>query len=272
MLYLVIAFIIALAYATYGHITHNKKLSTEWHKHLDGHMARWLDQFAWSRTIQLLLAISAGLLSLLLFNHFQMEQHNANLKAVNNTFEERLSELKDLKTQIQSMQDELHQSMIKNASQRIAEVAVSAKAVPPTYMVKPTEVITDERLGERINAQAQKISIEDIYNPEMNTDDDLSEMDAIKKRYEGLIVNYLFLKKCGLIDSRDYHSIISALATEMASVNAPGRLEHDITTAAQGSYKEMYAQSSCQGEEIEQLHHQYSDYIKTISGNVLSAP
>ena len=75
-------------------------------------------------------------------------------------------------------------------------------------------------------------------------------MDAIKKRYEGLLVNYLFLKKCGLINAQDYHTIISALAQEMASVNAPGRLEHDIQTAANGSY----------------------EYIKTISVNIPHPP
>jgi hypothetical protein len=275
MLYLVVLFLAILFFTTYWHIQQNRKLTAQWKKHLDTNTARWMEQFAWSRTAQLLLAIAGGLFALLLLNHFQETQHNQHLVAMNQAMDARLEQLTTLQQTMAAIDTRLNvPDTHKTSQERMGEVGVRAQAVPSTPSARATDMITDDALGARIEAQAQPItppvSLQDIYNPENDASDIPSEIDAIKKRYEGLLVNYLFLNKCELIDTRDYHTIISALAREMASVNAPGRLEHDITTAAEGSYREMYAQSSCDGPEIKQLHDQYSSYIQTISTNVLS--
>jgi hypothetical protein len=126
----------------------------------------------------------------------------------------------------------------------------------------------ETQLNTQLASKNNGPTVEEVYNPEEMSSDKQSTMDSIKKRYESLLVNYLFLKKCGLINPQDYHAIISALAREMSSVNAPGRLEHDIMTAAKGSYDEMYAKSNCNDQNTSQLHAQYSDYINTISQNL----
>jgi len=111
-------------------------------------------------------------------------------------------------------------------------------------------------------------TVDDVYNPEKKSNGNESAMDDIKKRYEDILVTYMFMKKCGKNGAGDYPVIISALAQEMASVNAPGRMQYDIITAAQGSYKEMYSQSPCDGQDIATLSRQYADYIKTLSNNL----
>jgi hypothetical protein len=132
----------------------------------------------------------------------------------------------------------------------------------------PNDAQVESQLNTQLASNNNASTVQEIYNPEEMSSDKQSAMDSIKKRYETLLVNYLFLKKCGLINPQDYHAIISALAREMSSVNAPGRLEHDIMTAAKGSYDEMYAKSSCTDQETGQLHAQYNDYINAISQNL----
>jgi hypothetical protein len=63
---------------------------------------------------------------------------------------------------------------------------------------------------------------------------------------------------------------MSALAVEMASVNAPGRLQYDILTAARGSYREMYAKTSCEPANLSSLRESYALYISSISKNVVT--
>lgn len=117
------------------------------------------------------------------------------------------------------------------------------------------------------SAQQSVNPVESLYNPETTTSSNQAQMDSIKKRYEEIFVTYFFLKKCNQVNPVDFHIITSALSQEMASVNAPGRLQHDIVTAAQGSYKEMYSQTACDNQTIAALSGQYKAYIASLSSN-----
>lgn len=273
MLYIVLGFILAIATTAWFHLQQNNKLSKSWHQQLDKASADWMTRFAWIRTAQLLSAMGAALVIVLFVHNHQLAQTNDILGSIQQSLEPRLSELSAMQKQTSDAVAQLktaYEENLKNAAQpkRIAQVDVSAQAVPSAS----DELKVSDEMAARIEKQARPVTLQDIYDPEQNATDNQSAMDAIKKRYEGLLVNYLFLKKCGLINAQDYHTIISALAQEMASVNAPGRLEHDIQTAANGSYQEMYAQSSCSGAEIKALNKQYNEYIKTISVNIPHPP
>ena len=273
MLYIVLGFIVAIAAAAWLHIQQNNKLSKAWHKQLDKASADWMTRFAWTRTAQLLSAMGAALVIVLFVHNHQLSQTNEILGSIQQSLEPRLSELSAMQKQTSDALVQFktaYEDNLKNTTppKRIPQVDVSAQAVT----AEPVELKVSDEMAERIEKQSRPVTLQDVYDPEQNATDNQSAMDAIKKRYEGLLVNYLFLKKCGLINAQDYHTIISALAQEMASVNAPGRLEHDIQTAANGSYQEMYAQSSCSGAEIKALHKQYNEYIKTISVNIPHPP
>jgi hypothetical protein len=124
----------------------------------------------------------------------------------------------------------------------------------------------NDTLGAQ-SANSPVQTIDAIYNPEKYSQDNQSVIDDIKKRYEDILVNYMFLEKCGKATPADYRVIMSALGQEMASANAPGRLQYDILTSARGSYKEMYTKSACGGDGFNSLYVQYTDYIKKLSDN-----
>lgn len=109
-------------------------------------------------------------------------------------------------------------------------------------------------------------TIDELYNPEAHDKNHQAVLDNLKERYENVLITYFFLRRCKQADPGDYHIIISALASEMASVNAPGRLQYDILSAAQGSYKEVYARSSC--KDAAGLSTPYAEYIKKIAANI----
>lgn len=108
--------------------------------------------------------------------------------------------------------------------------------------------------------------IEDVFNPESASDDVRARLDALKKNTEAILVTHLYLKRCGIAAESDFHILMSGLAREMASINAPGRLQHDILTAAKGSYMEIYAKTECSNANIESLLLGYRDYLQAVSG------
>lgn len=112
-------------------------------------------------------------------------------------------------------------------------------------------------------------SLIDIYNPETYASGSDSKIDEMKKRFEGMLVIHYFLQKCQKSSAQDYFVILAALGQEMASVNAPGRLQYDILTAAKGSYQEIYAKSKCDDGSIPALEQQFKEYIQNLSQNAL---
>lgn len=140
---------------------------------------------------------------------------------------------------------------------------------------KTTITRMNEKQAAELNLKATtpmpaEDTVDGIYNPEVYSTGNASAIDSVKKRYEEILVTYFFLIKCGAANPLDYHIITSALSQEMASINAPGRLQNDIVTAAKGSYKEMYSQTRCEGAGMEALQKQYSDYIDNLSKNFVS--
>lgn len=91
------------------------------------------------------------------------------------------------------------------------------------------------------------------------------KLDALKKQYEDVLVLHFFLAKCGKSTVQDFHTINSNLSQDMASVNAPGRLQYDIMTAAKGSYDAIYAKTPCEGEQAEASEKAFRQYINQLT-------
>lgn len=113
-------------------------------------------------------------------------------------------------------------------------------------------------------------TIDKLYNPEQNNKNPQAVLDTLKQRYENILITYFFLRRCKEANPGDYHIIISSLAAEMASVNAPGRLEYDVVAAAEGSYKEVYSRSDCKSAPA--LAAQYNDFIKKLAARIPPEP
>lgn len=122
--------------------------------------------------------------------------------------------------------------------------------------------------SEKTPGEAPSI-LADIYEPESYAPGRDSKIDEIKKRFEEMLVTHYFLQKCKKSGPENYYIILAALAQEMASVNAPGRLQFDILTAAKGSYQEIYAKSSCNDSTMPALERQFAQYIAGLSQNAL---
>lgn len=221
------------AVSAYWHIKENNYLSRQWREHFDDHSAQWLIRFAWSRSVQLLLALACCTAIIIAYD-WQLGETRSSLEESLKHASEQEQELADIDIDIQKSTDEQRKPMPE----------------PPP-----------------VSAPIRPSPMEEVYNPEETTTGSQSAMDGLKKRYEEILVSYFFLKRCDKIPASDYHIIISALSQEMASINAPGRLQYDILTAAQGSYKEMYTRNACDSDDVAVLHRQYGDYISALSKN-----
>jgi hypothetical protein len=220
----------------YWHIKENRQLAEQWHKNFATESADWLTRFAWMRTVQLLFALICLIAIIIIFD-WQLSSARQTLAAVTQANN-------DLGKKVASLEEAARQAAM-----------VIQEPVPQAQPVTPP-----------VSSNVQ--TLRDVYNPEETASGNQAAMDSIKKRYEDILVTYFFLKKCGKANPGDYHIITSALSQEMASVNAPGRMQNDILTSAQGSYKEMYEQSSC--GEAEALYSQYSSYISGLSQNFMA--
>lgn len=125
-------------------------------------------------------------------------------------------------------------------------------------------VITPAKSASRAAA------IDELYDPEQHNKSQQAALDNLKQRYENILITYFFLRRCKEAAPGDYHIIISSLASEMASINAPGRLEYDVVAAAEGSYREVYSRSACKDSQA--LSTQYTDFIKKLAARIPPEP
>lgn len=145
------------------------------------------------------------------------------------------------------------QSLIeKNAA--IAATSPTETAIAPQTSTSPA-ANSSASTGDNIGA---------IFSPEEPSSTNAS-IDKIKADFESLFVTYQFLHHCNLTQAYDYHLINSALAHEISSKNAPGRIQYDILTAAKGSYQEIYSRSACDTPEIQEMNQKFRSYIEQIS-------
>lgn len=128
---------------------------------------------------------------------------------------------------------------------------------------RPPEVIT-QTYAPPPETEPQS-EVQQVFEPLGEADDYQSKIDALKKRYEEVLVSYFVLRHCELAPATDYHIITSAMSQEMASLNAPGRLQFDILTSAQGSYKELYSGNKCLPETTDALRSSYRVFVDTVS-------
>jgi hypothetical protein len=136
----------------------------------------------------------------------------------------------------------------------------------PVIAAKPTENSNNPYYppaSAPINSNDTKTTMRDLFeSPASNAE---NTIDKIKTRYEGVLVNYLLLKKCGKTGASDYQLITSAMQSELSTNSAPERLKYDILTAAKGSYDEIYARSTCNGDEITPTLQRYETYINNLT-------
>ena len=231
----------------------NRRMKERWQEKFGTELARDLAQFALRRTVQLLFILGTALLILGIYDgRLQNAQQaldtlNANTAAQNAQMES-----------LQKARDEANaqQAQMKTELEKAQKVASSQKIYYP-----PAQA----------GAPGATSALDDLYNPEDSGNGKQAGLDRLKKHYEEILVNNMFMNKCGMAKPTDIHIIISALSQEMASINAPGRLQYDILTSARGSYNEMYAKSPCDAPQTAALAAQYAKYIDSISGR-LNAP
>lgn len=106
--------------------------------------------------------------------------------------------------------------------------------------------------------------LEQVLEPLDSTSDYQARIDDLKKRYEEILVSYFVLKQCDKTTQTDFHIITSALSQEMASLDAPGRLQYDILTSARGSYTELYSGNQCEAELIDPLYAKYRIFVDSV--------
>lgn len=262
---LIAVFILCLLW----HIRENRHLVRECKEKMDEKTALLVKRFAWSRTIQLLVALGSTSIVILIYDW----QLNYKTDAAQQAAIARGDMLP--KDAVQAFNASIAEQP-QPQSQNPFDAAINGTDILRPLPAESPAVAIQEPTAETSNqsqtaqdivdkAAATTPTLDDIYNPEKKAGDPQSNMDDIKKRYEDIMVIYMFLKKCGRTKDGDYNIITSALAQEMAAVNAPGRMQYDVLTAAQGSYKELYAKSSCSSSGIDSLNAQYTDYIGVLS-------
>ena len=252
-----VALLALFAACAWWHIRENKHLTQQWQKKMDAESAHWMAHFAWTRTVQLLLALACSIAVIIAYDwQLSNARHlNKPKTARNRTLispNGQLAAQRNLPAmRMRAPVDSYYPPLPSEQTPPVATVTVPA-AIPAT----PVQPI------------AKPSAMEDIYNPERASNDPTSNMDNIKKRYEDILVIYMFLNKCGKVNAADYNIITSSLQQELVSAQAPPRLQNDIFTAANGSYKEIYSQSSCTGPEVPGLYNQYTDFIKVLSAGL----
>jgi hypothetical protein len=104
-------------------------------------------------------------------------------------------------------------------------------------------------------------TIASVFSAEDANHTDFAKINKLKADFESLFVTYQFLYQCGSVEAVDYHILNSILAHKISSLNAAGRIQYDILTAAKGTYEEIYSRSSCEDPSITDMQKKFRDYI-----------
>lgn len=229
------------------YLRENRKLAERWQTELPTDLAHSLIEFTWRRSLQFFAVLLCALLAMAIYS-WQLTQSQKALEHITIERNDHERKMNDLKKQVKAATD--NEIKLKDEIKRFndSKTANAQKDQPSSYY-PPT-------------AQS---GIEALYSPENVASGSQAEVDRLKKQYEEILVNNMYLKKCGKAQPTDIHIIISALSQAMASVNAPGRLQYDILTSARGSYNEIYSKSACDTKEMVALNAQYRKYIDAIS-------
>lgn len=89
-------------------------------------------------------------------------------------------------------------------------------------------------------------------------------LDSLKGHYENLYINHYVLRRCNLGSKGDYHIITSALAHELARLNASASLQPKILGAAQGSHNELYASLECTSPDVQKIAQDMRSYLDAV--------
>ena len=242
-----IGLIFIVIFASVWHFIENRQLTERLHVHNAKELSAWLLSFAWIRTLQLTAALVIG--SLLIVSYSQ--QVKDSQIAIDKLKEENASLERDKQNFINEKTQLLAQI---NAAATALKTPAAAPAQQPAAAPAPAPSPTGS-------------SVEDVYNPERSSTDAQSAMDAIKKRYEDVMVIHMFLKKCKRTGPDDYATITHGLAMELSALKAPSNMQQDVIDAANGAFKELYAKSPCNSTGVDALHKQYIDYLKVLTDN-----
>ena len=251
------------------HVRENRQLIQAWRRDLTAESAERMERFAWSRTAQLLFVLICCMLAIIIYDQ-RVNEANRESVSLNQKYEQALQS--KAAAQPQTLPQSQVTPLQRPAAPAAAQAAPQQRPVAPPGNYYPP-LVTGSPPAQPAPAQtppaaSPRPTVDDVYNPEKKGTGNESVMDGIKKRYENILVTYMFLKQCNKAGANDYPIITSALAQEMASVNAPGRMQADIVTAAQGSYKEMYSRSRCDDPGITTLVTQYTAYVKALSNSI----
>ncbi len=194
---------------------------------------RRLTRFAWLRTAQIVLILGSAII---LINTYEQNARQTDTSII----------------------DLQHQLAETTALLKDAQSELIARNATPVAPEEPPATHADAPIAQGIEAVFGVPSGENVQQ---------KAFDSLKRRYEGLLVSYKFLKKCKQTKPEDFHIINSAMMQEIASVNAPGRLQYDILTAANGSYTEIYAASRCDQAGTKSLAENFRKYIDNLTAH-----
>lgn len=225
----------------------SRSLSTDFESKLDADCYKRFHRSGRFKNLQLIVVMLCMGATIIFYNEWveSLEKENMTLKQSKDSAEMRFRDVLEIQEKLAAELQQLNKAALEKS------------------------VLLENNNAQKAT-EAHKTELEDIYNPEEQLIGNESKIDGLKKRFENILVIHLFLKKCEKTGSDDFFIIMASLSQEMASINAPGRLQHDIITAAQGSYKEIYAKSDCSDKQTDSLITQYNDYIKVLSTNALT--
>jgi hypothetical protein len=248
-----IAIIASLAVLGLLTFQRNRRLTTQWQRAREKDFAQALSRAFWFQTLQTWVALLLLAASIIYYD----------------------GKVRALEVTVQ----ELAQSNLVNSSTASALSPAPATAKPayyppataqpaakPAAAQAPAKPKTLQPLPtQNVSTAEVKTSIADIFGGSSRKNDPQNSIDALKRQYEELLVSYFFLKKCQKAGQKDYPLIINNLQKDMQRLQAPSRLQYDVLTAAQGSYKELYARNSCTQVNTESIAQEYAKYLQMLT-------
>lgn len=221
------------------HIQKNKRLSARWHQKLVKQDAVAITRLTWARSIQLFLSLGVSCLLVLGYG-LNMPQKETQAPI----------------TKAQPVIQPQPQPPTMQAAQQ------AERKSPPQQQTIPQPIATTAPESERKVPPPPTVA--DIFSPSQSDIDQATKTDALKQRYEDILILYFIMDRCGHTQASDYGWIMNELSKEMRPLGTFPDFPKQILSSAEGSYLELYTKNPCEQKDSP-LVTQYRAYIDGIS-------
>jgi hypothetical protein len=96
-------------------------------------------------------------------------------------------------------------------------------------------------------------------------DDAVRNVEKIKSSYEDALVSYLILRRCQLVEKKEYETLYAAMHRALHFASDRDAITKGVLSAATGTYQSLYSDLDCSSEMMRNTKTHFALFLKQVA-------